>query len=101
MEEYEWKEQLLYRRGKIVVPDDEEANQLLMELYHDSLVAGHPGQAQTLELVNRAYHWPNMKAYINRYVSACDPCQRTKVKNTKPTGTLQSLPVPEEPWQAI
>src|SRR5271167_1741755 len=42
-----------------------------------------------------------MKAYVNRYTEACQACQRTKVRNSKPSGTLQSLQIPEGPWQMI
>lgn len=72
-----------------------------MELYHDSPVAGHPGQAQTLEMVARGYYWPSMKAYVNRYVISCNPCQRNKNRHTQFHGGLQPLPIPKGPWQSI
>lgn len=83
------------------MPDDDELKKSILELYHDSLLAGHPGQARTLELVSRGYYWSGLKAYVNRYVEACDACQRTKNRHSQTHGLLKPLPVPNGPWQSI
>src|SRR6202161_2438301 len=101
MEDYKLEDGIVYRKDKIYVPANEEVKQRILELYHDSTVAGHPGQAKTLELMSRGYYWPSMKAYVNRYVGACDKCQRNKQRHSRLQGSLKPLPVPEGPWQSM
>lgn len=35
------------------------------------------------------------------YVQSCDLCQRVKAAHTKTNGLLQSLPIPDKPWQQV
>ncbi|KAF8756857.1 hypothetical protein RHS01_03817 [Rhizoctonia solani] len=55
-------EDLLWYRGKLVVPDSEPLKERLLREFHDSPLAGHPGQQRTLELISRSYWWPGMKS---------------------------------------
>ncbi len=50
----------------------------VIEAHHNTPLAGHPGIAKTLELINRNYWWPSMKEIIQHYVKTCVVCQRTK-----------------------
>ena len=88
-------------RGLVAVPDDEEIHRKILELYHDSIPAGHPGQKGTLALIARSYYWPRMSRFVERYVSECDLCQRSKPRRVRPHGQLQPLEVPLGPWQSI
>lgn len=101
MKDYAYEDNVLYRLGKIYVPNDDEIKREILQLYHDSRITGHMGQAKMLELVSRGYYWPSMKAYVNRYVDGCDRCQRTKNRHSQTHGLLKPLPVPEGPWQSI
>lgn len=92
---------ILHYRQRIFVPSNEEIKRKILELYHDSIMAGHGGRAKTLEMVQRGYHWPMMKNYVNRYVDGCDTCQRNKPSHHKPFGLLKPLSVPEGPWQDV
>lgn len=38
---------------------------------------------------------------VRAYVTACGSCQRNKTMPTKPKGPLQSLPLPQEPWESV
>ncbi|QRW26817.1 Retrotransposable element Tf2 protein [Rhizoctonia solani] len=51
--DYNWEEDLLWYRGKLVVPDSETLKERLLREFHDSPLAGHPGQQRTLELLSR------------------------------------------------
>ena len=96
---YEWEDDLLWYEDRVYVPDDKAIILGLLEQYHDSPMAGHQGQARTLELLARDYYWPGMKAQVNRYVETCETCQRTK-GHKQPT-TLKPLPTPNRPWEDI
>ncbi|QRW25134.1 Retrotransposable element Tf2 protein [Rhizoctonia solani] len=96
---YQWKEELLWYEERIFVPDSKAIRLELLEQYHDSPIAGHQGQAHTLELLSRDYYWPGMKAQVNRYVESCENCQRSK--GHKHTAPIRPLPIPSRPWEDI
>jgi hypothetical protein len=101
IQDFSLKDDLLMFKGKIYVPNDKDIKTSIMELYHDSVLAGHPGQMQTMEMVSRMYTWPSMKNYIGQYVLECEDCQRNKNRHSKSHGLLQPLPIPDGPWQHI
>ena len=85
----------------VVVPNDADLIHSIISDHHDAMLAGHPGKTRTLELISRHYWWSNMNRNVNDYVAACDKCQRSKVASGKPTGLLQPLPVPANPWDSV
>ena len=87
--------------GLIYVPDNNEVKHLVLQLYHDAILARHPGQLNMLALVARNYYWPRMSEFINRYVDHCKTCQHTKPRRQRPHGPLQPLEIPEGPWQHV
>jgi transposase InsO family protein len=99
----EWSEAegLLYREGRLFVPNDRATRQELLRLHHDDPLAGHFGADKTSEMLRRTYYWENMEEDIRTYVRECDVCQRVKVPRRKPYGLLQSLPRPKGPWKEI
>ena len=96
---YDQKDGLLLYDGKVYVPEDKDIRLRLLQLHHDSPIAGHQGQARTLELLSRGYYWPGMKAQVNRYVDSCQTCQRSK--GHKQSNPLLPLPIPKGPWEDI
>ena len=95
------KEGLVLYGGLIYVPDDDEIKLKILRQCHDSPVAGHLGQAKTLDLITRDYHWPRARQYINEYVNSCDTCARNKAPRHRPHGTLHPLPIPTAPWESV
>ncbi|QRV85908.1 integrase core domain protein [Ceratobasidium sp. AG-Ba] len=68
-------------------------------MHHDNPIAGHQGQARTLELISRRYYWPAMKQQVNRFVETCEICQRSK--GHKHYAPQKPLPIPQKPWEDI
>ena len=101
LEEWNTENGLILFRGKVYVPKDGELRRRVVELHHDSLPTGHPGRWKTYELVSRNYWWPGMSVYVEKYVTGCDTCQRTKNRNQQAHGPLQPNSVPDQPWQVI
>lgn len=93
--------EFLRHKGKMYVPSDSDIKKRLLELYHDSKLAGHKGQKATMERISRYYWWPRMGDFVNRYVEGCDICQRVKTRTHAPYGELQPLGVPEKPWTDV
>ena len=99
----EWSQEqgLILFRGKVYVPKDMELRRKIVELHHDSQIAGHPGRWKTLELVSRNYWWPGMSRYIALYTRSCDRCNRTKTFPAKPVGKLVPNQIPKDVWEHI
>ncbi len=49
-----------YKGKALVVTGEDETRRALLEVYHDSLMAGHPGVAKTLIAVAQEYWWPDI-----------------------------------------
>ncbi|QRW17570.1 Retrotransposable element Tf2 protein [Rhizoctonia solani] len=96
--DYQMEAGLLFYQGRIVVPDVGTLRTDLLQIFHDSPLAGHPGRQQTLELVSRNYYWPGIRAATYWHVDSCKTCQQIR----KPKYTSippQPLELPTRPWQ--
>src|SRR5437667_1473928 len=99
--ECEIRNDRLFYRGNLVVPNSEPLRFKILEFAHDAAVAGHPGRAKTYEIVQRAYYWPMMHDFVRRYVRSCPTCARGKSWHAKKQGVLRPLPVPMRRWRDI
>ncbi|KAF8633524.1 hypothetical protein AX17_004426 [Amanita inopinata Kibby_2008] len=99
----DWKQQdgILYYQDCIYVPRDPDLRWCIVELHHNTPLAGHPGRWKTWELVSRNYWWPQISRYVGDYCRACDLCLCTKAQRHAPTGELQPLPIPAKQWEDI
>ena len=59
-EEWQIEKELVLKEERVYVPKDEKLRVEIIQLYHDTLVAGHGGQWKTVELVTRNYWWPGV-----------------------------------------
>ena len=86
----DWSEEqgLILFRGKVYVPLNIQLRTEIVQLHHDTLQTGHPGRWRTYELVTRNYWWPGISIFIQKYVSGCDLCQRTKIFPSLSPGKL-------------
>ncbi|KAF8755465.1 hypothetical protein RHS01_05175 [Rhizoctonia solani] len=98
--DYDWEEDLLWYRGKLVVPDSEPLKERLLREFHDSPLAGHPGQQRTLELISWNYWWPGMKSLAKEWVECCPVCQANRRAHA-PVIALKPLEVPLFPFHTI
>src|ERR1700677_1911356 len=100
-DKWQLKQDLILFQGKVYVPKDNNLRHKVVELHHNSLSAGYPGQWKTIELITRNYSWPGLSRFTIEYVKACDICNRTKSFPVKPVGKLLPLPIPKAPWKFI
>jgi hypothetical protein len=98
---YKEKNGLLTYKGLIWIPQDDELRLHILHDHHNTLVAGHPGQAQILELISRKYYWPHQRQYIQRYIDNCDTCKGIKPIRHAPFRLLKLLQLPTRPWDSI
>jgi hypothetical protein len=87
--------------GRIYIPEANNLRLRVLRYFHDHPLSGHFSQNRTLELINREYTWPSIRAFIQDYVKSCTTCAGAKTPRHKPYGTLKQLPIPERPWDSI
>lgn len=77
----EWRldDGLLFFRDRCYVPPMGDLRKRIIQKYHNSIVAGHPGIHKTLQLVQEHYWWPLMMNLVKKYVDGCAACQQMKV----------------------
>ena len=85
----------------MIIPDSDGIRRQLMSDFHDSPYAGHVGINKTMRLMSRYYWWQGMDDDITTYVRKCHSCQINKARQSKPSGTLNPLEVPNVPWECI
>ena len=73
---------------------------VVLQLIHDTPIAGHPGRERTLTAARRVYYWPTMRRDIENYVARCVSCAEHKGTATGPAPILQ-YPTPEQPWDIV
>ncbi|KAF8756117.1 hypothetical protein RHS01_04910 [Rhizoctonia solani] len=99
-QDYDWEEDLLWYCRKLVVPDLEPIKEWLLREFHNSPLAGHPGQQRTLKLISRSYWWPGMKSSTKEWVKCCPVCQANRQAHV-PVIALKPLEVPLFPFHTI
>ena len=73
-EEWQLKENLVLKEGKMYVLKDKELRVEIIWLHHNVLVAEHGGKWKITELVMRNYWWPGITKDMEKYVEGCDMC---------------------------
>ncbi len=88
-------------RGCVYVPKDPQLCHDIICAHHDSVVTGHPGWWNTLELVSCNYWWPGISCYVTSYVAGCDTCNCCKSFLMQKVGKLTPNWVPSCCWEVI
>jgi len=84
--EWQIEEGLVLKERRVYVPKNEKLRVEIIQLHHDTLIAGHGGQWKMVELVTRNYWWPGVTKEVKQYVEGCDQCQRMKNRAEMPAG---------------
>lgn len=78
--------------NKIVELTEREDIDMILNLYHKSLLGGHVGRDRMYRTIKKFYKWDNMEQNIRDYVKKCAICEKTKVTvNTKVPMEISSL----------
>jgi hypothetical protein len=92
---------VIYRNGRIYVPNSQEICDRILHNHHYSPDVGHPGIHQLLELVKGTFWWLMIKTDVKQYVKGCKQCQKNKSIRKREHVPLNPLPILENPWQEI
>jgi len=89
--------------NKTFLADDLETRREILHSLHDSPAAGHPGIANTWELVREHYEGPRLRQFVEEYVKGCARCQESKTNVHRLKAPLQRFdtPVDEGPFQYV
>ncbi|WVZ17903.1 hypothetical protein V8G54_010885 [Vigna mungo] len=99
--DYRIKDGLLFWKGRIMLPVEENIIiQVLLE-FHSSKIGGHVGVAKTMARICSQFFWPGMQQRIRKFVRECQIFQQAKVQQALPAGLLQPLPIPVHVWDDI
>ena len=91
----------LYYRGCMYIPDSNKLRLHLITQAHTSPSGGHGGKSRTFELLSRHYYCPGLARLVSQFVRNCEKCSRAKASNKKYNGLLHLLPVPNTPWKEV
>ena len=88
---------LVLKEDKVYMPKNEKLRVEIIQLHHDTLVAGYGRKWKTTELVTRNYWWPVVIKDIRKYMKGCDMCQKMKNRTEILAEKLKLSEVPEKP----
>jgi RNase H-like domain found in reverse transcriptase/Integrase zinc binding domain/Chromo (CHRromatin Organisation MOdifier) domain len=87
--------------NRVCVPNDARLRTKIIEEFHDSKIAAHPGIRRTFLRIAQWYFWQNMEKDIYDYVKSCETCVRWKHSNAKKNGKMIPIPIPSECWEVV
>ena len=79
---------LLLMKRKVYIPNDVRWQIKVVRDHHDTKVAGHFSWDKTYEMIKHKFWFPCLEAFMRKYVSSCDVCQRNKSRRHRPYGEL-------------
>jgi hypothetical protein len=68
---------------------------------HSLPAHGHQGIARTFDRLAKDYYFPGMRKQVEKVVSECDLCNKSKASRHAPYGLLQPPPVPGKAWGSV
>src|SRR6202041_226499 len=92
-------EGFLVRHELVYVPPSLQEE--IMNIHHDTPLAGHPGRSRTQENITRQYWWPDITSNVKRYVEGCASCRQVNPIHQKGRNTLNPMLIAKMPWEFI
>jgi hypothetical protein len=86
---------ILYKDNALVVTAGGPICKEILQQYHDSITARHPGVWKTFQAIRKDYWWPSLQEYIKEYIKGCVTCQQNKTITQRNKPPLQPI-TPEE-----
>jgi len=89
--------------NKTFLADNPTTRREVLRDLHDAPMAGHPGIANTWELVREHYEGPRLRQFVEQYVKGCARCQESKTNVHRLKAPLQrfDMPIEEGPFQYV
>lgn len=98
---FTWRQDILRRKSKLVVPAVIELRNKILEWLHGSSSSGHSGRDATHQRVKSLFYWKGMSKDIQSFIRSCSVCQQCKYETVALPGLEQPLPIPTAVWADI
>ncbi|GJZ04252.1 putative mitochondrial protein [Tanacetum coccineum] len=98
---YQWVNENLIRKGKLVVGKDEAVRNEILNHFHEGAIGGHSGVKVTTQKLCSLFYWKGLRKQVKNFVRECLVCQRYKPDLAAYPGLLQPLPIPEKVWTSV
>ena len=72
--------------------------QNILQMLHDHETAGHPGEVETLVVVEQLYWWPGLWTFVQNYVKGCGTCQQYKINRSPSHPSYSLIPGASGTW---
>jgi hypothetical protein len=86
----------VWYHGMCYIPEEDQGRSRLIQEYHNTAFAEHPGRVKTFDLLDRRHYWKDMGKQLDQYVRNCHSYLRSRTSRHATFGVLQPLPVPEK-----
>src|SRR6266404_7386711 len=95
--------QMWYKEGRLVITGNVTERKKIVREFHDPPTAGHPGIAQTKDLIAQSYWWPQLQKDVEDYVKGYASCQANKINTHTQWAPLYPVTTQAEtqPFQTI
>nr|GEV05791.1 hypothetical protein [Tanacetum cinerariifolium] len=91
----------LFRKGKLVVGNNEALRKDLLAHFHKGAISGHSGVRTITHKICSVFYWKGLRKQTKQYVKECLVCQKCKPDLAAYPGLLQPLPIPNTVWTSI
>jgi hypothetical protein len=92
---------IIYYKGQNFFVPESAFKDKVIQVCHDSSVAGHQGIGNTYRKARERFSWKVLKEDVMNNVKECTTCQDNKDEHTHLARLLQPLPIPKHKWESI
>ena len=82
---------VLYYKGRVCVPDDNDLRKAILEEAHSGSFSIHPDSTKMYQDLKMSFWWSGMKRDVSEFVTKCLVCQRVKAEHQVPSRLLQPI----------
>jgi Integrase zinc binding domain len=88
---------------KLFLEDNLDKQQQVLQKLHDGPTSGHPGIANTWNIIKQSYKGPRLWQFVEEYIKGCAKCQEFKTNLLKKKAPLQpfNMVIDQGPFQYI
>ncbi|XP_057453401.1 uncharacterized protein LOC130745246 [Lotus japonicus] len=77
---------LLFRKHRLVVPNDAQVRTLILEWLHSSHQGGHSGIRATMVRIKSFFYWKGLSKDVAAFIQSCETCLRCKYERVANPG---------------
>ena len=61
-------------KEKNYIPKNNKLWKVILQMFHDLEMAGHPGELEIYNSVAENHWWPGLRSFVKNYVKGCGIC---------------------------